>query len=83
MVTARLSNRSSAGGFWLGGLLLVLWAALDGDLAGASSLSLDKRAARLVGAGGRGMVIKTLSGRVSEMKKPPWMLGGFDNGGSG
>jgi len=45
--------------------------------------SLDNRAARLVGAGGRGMVLKALSGRVLEVKKPPWRLGGLDNGSGG
>jgi hypothetical protein len=29
------------------------------------------------------MVLKTLSRRVSEMKKPPQMLGGFVNEGGG
>ena len=68
------------GGFGLRGLLPALCAALEGDLAGASIASLDNRAARLVGAGGRGMVLKTLSRRVSEMKKPPRTLGGFFDG---
>jgi len=45
--------------------------------------SLDNRAARLVGAGGKGMVLKTLSVRVSETKKPPQNLGGFDSGSGG
>ena len=64
--------------------MLVLGAALDEDLADDSTASLDSRAARLFGAGGKGMVLKTLSQMVLknrgwEMKKPPHNLGGFVN----
>ena len=49
------------GGFGLRGLLPALCATVEGDLAGASIASRDNRAARLVGAGGKGMVLKALS----------------------
>ena len=39
--------------------------------SGAASASADRRAARLVGAGGRGIVRKTLFKRIAKVKKPP------------
>ena len=68
--------------FGLRELLPDLGAALDVGLTDDSTASLDSRAARLVGAGGKGMVLKTLSQIVLKnkdvkIKKPPHNLGGF------